>query len=369
MRLKNSIDSGFMDKFQVQRMSGDATMDAGEDAGAGEMQCRGCGCKLGSDILQSALALDTEIPPEDAAEIGGDDTARLVASTDFFSSPVDDPFLAGRITALHSASDIVASGAKVTEALANVVLPEGDPGAQRRTLSDFIAGARCEFDAMNASVVGGHTIVGPRMEVGFTVIGRPLGKSLIRKSNLRPGNQLYLTKPLGIGVLLAAQMRSMCPARDYETLISAMLERQHALAQVAVDVGIDAGTDVTGFGLAGHLIEMLSASDVAAVVELEDIPTLPGAIELIGQGVESSLAPDNLGSGSDVAVARSLTDAQHAKYRILFDPQTCGGLLLGAREDQQQRLVEQMCETGLPRPAHIGRVIDRDSGRKLLTIQ
>ncbi len=190
-----------------------------------------------------------------------------MASTDFFSSPVDDAFLAGRIAALHSASDIIASGAGPTEALANVVLPDGDRLTQQRTLRDFLQGARREFDAMGASVVGGHTIVGPRMEIGFTVIGRPLGQSLVRKQNLKSGDHLYLTKPLGIGVLLAAQMRSICPADAYTSLLEAMFQQQHAFARIAVDLGIDAGTDVTGFGLIGHLIEMLTTSNVAAVIQ------------------------------------------------------------------------------------------------------
>ncbi len=137
MRLKDTIDSRFIDKFRVESMVGDMN-GSGEDI----MQCRGCGCKLGSDVLESALASESNVKLEDAAEIGGDGPSKLVASTDFFSSPVDDAFLAGRIAALHSASDIIASGAQPTEALANVVLPDGDQLAQQRTLRDFLHGAR-----------------------------------------------------------------------------------------------------------------------------------------------------------------------------------------------------------------------------------
>ena len=173
MRLKEWIDGRFMDKFQTGA-------EMNESMAVEEMQCRGCGCKLGADVLESALS-DSDEELDDAAEIGGDCDFPLLASTDFFSSPFDDHFLSGRVAALHSASDIVASGALATEALANVVLPEGDRNSQKRALQDFLAGARLEFDAMGASVVGGHTIVGPRMEVGFTVIGKPLGKSLLRQ--------------------------------------------------------------------------------------------------------------------------------------------------------------------------------------------
>ena len=361
MRLKNTIDSGFMDKFRVEPM-------AGEMIGSGDtMQCRGCGCKLGSDVLESALSSESKIKLEDAAEIGGDGPLKLVASTDFFSSPVEDAFLAGRIAALHSASDIIASGAQPTEALANVVLPDGDRQTQQQTLRDFLLGSRREFDVMGASVVGGHTIVGPRMEIGFTVIGKPLGRSLIRKQNLKPGDHLYLTKPLGIGVLLAAQMRSMCPADAYTSLLAAMFQQQHAFAGIAVDLGIDAGTDVTGFGLIGHLIEMLTTSNVSAVIQLDDIPILPAAVELVEQGVESSLAPDNKKFESEVAVSEKVRE--RPQYEILFDPQTCGGLLLGVGDSVREPFLQAVDAMGLPTPTHIGRVMERTEGSRRLRIE
>lgn len=361
MRLKDSIDSGFIDKFRVVPME-DSMDGSGEDT----MQCRGCGCKLGSDVLESALAGASSIVLEDAAEIGGDTPTKLIASTDFFSSPVTDSFLAGRIAALHSASDIIASGAQPTEALANVVLPEGDRLAQQRTVRDFLQGANREFDAMGASVVGGHTIVGPRMEVGFTVIGRPWKQFLVRKCNLKPGDHLYLTKPLGIGVLLAAQMRSICPAEDYEALLEAMFQPQHGFIRAAVDLGIDAGTDVTGFGLVGHLVEMLTTSDVAAVIRLDNIPILPGAVEVVQQGVESSLAPDNRKFEKQVSASEAVRN--QAAYRILFDPQTCGGLLLGVNQSVEESFLQATAAIDLPTPVHIGVVIERAPNAPPLTI-
>ena len=177
MRLKDRIDSQFMEKYRPQAMMADDE----------PMQCRGCGCKLGSIDLESALTASSDIELEDAAQLGDSD---LVASTDFFTSPFQDAYLVGRIAALHSASDIICTGAAVSDALANVVLPEGDAATQAKTLRDFLAGARLEFAAMGGKVVGGHTIVGPRMEVGFTVIGKQIGSSLIRKRNLKVGDQL-----------------------------------------------------------------------------------------------------------------------------------------------------------------------------------
>ncbi len=359
MRLKNSIDTRFMEKFQP------STMAAQDNE---PMQCRGCGCKLGGELLESALAGEQgiQIKIEDAAEIGGQADHPLVASTDFFSNPMEDAFLSGRVAALHAASDIIASGAKPTDALANVVLPEGDGRTQQRVLRDFLAGAKLEFDCMGASIVGGHTIVGPRMEVGFTVIGKPIGRTLIRKKNLKPGDRLFLTKPLGIGILLAAHARSLCSAAHYQSLVEAMLLRQHELAQVAIDCEIDAGTDVTGFGLAGHLLEMLDASDLSAQIRLRDIGLLPGVRQSLDQGIESSLAPDNRRAQSKIAIDPALR--QSAPYKALFDPQTCGGLLLGVSGEKSDRMLDAFTRRQLPAPDCIGEVHARNDGEHPLAI-
>ena len=338
MAWKQHIDSRFMQMYRVPDVAGDSS---------DVMQCRGCGCKLGSDVLEEVLQSDSHstqrsggplVPPEqlDDAAVVQLAAGSVVASTDFFTSPVADPWLAGRISALHAASDLIAMGATVKAALANVVVPEGSPAGQRDALNDLMAGARLEFEAMGASIVGGHTIVGPRWESGFTVIGEPNSNGpLLRKNGLQSGDILYLTKPLGIGVLLAAHMRYQCHADAYGTLMKAILQRQHRMVAVAAEHGITAGTDVTGFGLIGHLVEMLSASLCAATVDLEKMPVLPGAPDAVNQGIESTLVPRNLHAECHVEIAA--TNRNSATYRILFDPQTCGGLLLGVKPELAKR--------------------------------
>lgn len=333
MRLKDRIDTKFMEKYAPQIMESD-----------GKMQCKGCGCKLGADVLDGAIDFadrtngpENAVELEDAAPIGDDDD-NLIASTDFFTSPVDDAYLSGRIAALHSASDIIASGARVTQAIANVVLPEGDTAAQGRMLRDFTAGAGEEFAAMGARVVGGHTIVGPRFEAGFTVIGKPLGASPLCKGNLKTGDLLVLTKPLGVGILFAAHMRSLCKAADYQRMLTTVLLRQNHVAEMAVSAEVTAGTDVTGFGLMGHLLEMLDASKANARLDLESIPILPGVESAIRKGIESSLAPQNL-----IASARVTSDRKaDPRYKALFDPQTCGGLLLGMSAERFEKLKSEI---------------------------
>lgn len=331
--LKNRIDSSFMEKFEPPAMG--QAMQA--------MQCRGCGCKLAADALGAAISgFDErlEITNDDAAEVGVRNGNPLLASTDFFTTPFDDAYLAGRITAIHSASDLIATGASVREALANVVIPEGDLQSQQRLLSDFMSGARREFQSLGAKIVGGHTIVGPRMEAGFTVIGPLLSGLKLAKSGLQEGDRLYLTKPLGSGVLLAAHMRSACAAEDYEQLLAWMLQNQSVLAQVAVDCQIAAATDVTGFGLAGHLLEMLHASRLAATIRVHDIPMLDAAKRAAAAGIESSLFPSNLGARSAMRVHDSLSNSP--EFRLLFDPQTCGGLLFGVPQSKEREFAERL---------------------------
>lgn len=349
--LKDHIDKKFIRMFEPRAME-----DVSEP-----MQCRGCGAKMGAIALKSAintaLCSDAnegagEIAIEDAVEIGSEAGRPLIASTDFFTSPFHDAFLNGRIAALHSASDIVATGARATKALAIVVLQEGDRPSQQRSLSDFLVGARHEFDAMGARIVGGHTIIGPRMEIGFTVVGQAYSQQLLQKSNLKPDDQLFLTKPLGIGALLAAHMRGRCQAIDHMRLIDAMLGKQHDFARIAIESGIVAATDVTGFGLAGHLLEMLSASKVAATLFLDAIPFLSGAVETVQAGIESSLIEENL--LAEERIDALATVRATPMFRLLFDPQTCGGFLFGCPGNLCQQFIRRIQENGLPEPYWIG---------------
>lgn len=365
--LKDYIDSSFMEKYDPVAMPEDTSQP---------MQCHGCGCKLEPQILNAALRLEKNdsvsrsaatIELEDAAQIGGKHASGLMASTDFFTNPFDDPYLFGRIAAVHAASDLLASGAKPTESLANVVVPEGGRKSQQSWLSDFLAGARREFERYDARIVGGHTIVGPRSEAGFTVIGHALTQNGLKKSALRPGDRLYLTKPLGIGVLLAAHMRAKCPGREFLQLVDLMLSPQEGYSRIACDIGLQAATDITGFGLFGHLLEMLEASRVKAIIECDNVPVLSAALELTAQGVESSLLAGNLSLSNRVAASDRLK--QSDRYRLLFDPQTCGGLLFGVPESLECEWLRQLQESDFVMPTRIGRVLPEVPNAEVPLIQ
>ncbi|RMF36680.1 MAG: selenide, water dikinase SelD [Planctomycetota bacterium] len=353
MRLKLKIDTRFMEKFDPGRL----VMAEGA-----AMSCRGCGCKVGAEPLRAALAAAPR-PIEDAALLESAGEHRLLASVDFFATPLADPFLAGRIAAVHACSDVLACGAQPHEVLAIAVVPEGNSLTQQRFLSDLLAGARHELERLGASIVGGHTIAGPRAEIGFSVVGRPMGTVLLTKSGLRIGDRLYLTKPLGVGVLLAAHMRAACRAEDFSALLRTMLDAQQPLIQATVRNELSAATDVTGFGLAGHLLEMLEASQVAAELDLGAIPLLSGVGSAVAAGIESTLAPANARNERAIDVEPAYRCSP--QFRALFDPQTCGGYLIGVPVDREDAWLAEVHGLGYT-PGRIGTVVacpDKASAR------
>lgn len=353
-RLKDWIDESFMEKYRPSPMQD-----------SDPMQCKGCGCKLPAAPLTEALQEDGEtFVAEDAASISAD--GKLVASTDFFSCPFDDPYVSGRIAAIHSASDIVASGACVTNAIANVVVPEGAARSQQAWLRQFMAGAKLEFSKMSATVVGGHTIVGPRAEAGFTVIGETHDMGC-NKNSLKAGDSLLLTKPLGTGVLMAAHMRGLCSAAAFDSLMQSMLTSQHEYVELIRKYAVQAVTDITGFGLVGHLLEMLDASRRTASIQLTRIPILSGAEELSRSGVQSSLLPDNLASAARAHAEEGVVS--DSRFNLLFDPQTCGGLLISLPTPELELFSNAARAAGLSPPTAIGSISDADHSSKPLSIK
>lgn len=358
MKLKQRIDQRFMEMYQQlpDRMSM-----------PDDMPCRGCGCKLAGDHLAQALPADDQRDDAAVLPFGVDSNTQssdpsILITTDFFSSPFPDAWLTGRVAAIHAASDLYAMGAQPFAAEAIVVLPDGDPATQRQMLSDFQAGAAREFDAMGVTITGGHTITGPRFEVGFTVLGRAAGDQLIRKQGLQPDDSLYLTQPLGSGVLMAALMRGRCRCSDYQRMIETMLTGSRVAAEIAVSCQLSCGTDVTGFGLLGHLQEMLT-EEVRAELSANAIPFLSGAEQAARQGITSSLLPSNR------CYLQGVDCPPGPLQDLLLDPQTCGGLLLAVPPQREDRFRQQFADHGLPIPARIGRVTVAEHHAPRITVQ
>ena len=344
-RLKDWIDRRFMAKYQDYRpLEMNASMQSERDA---TVYCGGCGCKTPAAVLHRVLdRLDNPKPEhviaglddrDDVGLIRPPDDAQTAITTDFFTAPIDDAWLFGRIAAENSLSDLYAKNIRPQAALAQVAIPHGNAERQSEYLYQVLHGALEALRPAGAPLVGGHTIETDEPLVGFTLVGAALPNSTIRKGGLQPGDQLLLTKPLGTGVLLAGRMEAQCEGDWFQELIRWMLVSNQAAAATAAKFGVVAMTDVTGFGLAGHLLEMLQASRCAARIGIDNIPALPGALDLIRQGIASSLAPGNRAAASAFRANTALLG--DPRTELLIDPQTSGGLLLGVPREAVDRVM------------------------------
>lgn len=332
---------------------------------APKMRCGGCGGKVGARVLAAALER-LPIPrdartlrgldhPDDAAVIDKNSAPVEILSVDFFEAFLDDPYLVGRIAAINALSDVWAMGAEPLGAMAMAGIPEGSESQQTELLYQLLAGGLRELTTSGATLWGGHTIELHGLTIGYSVAGKLDGREPFTKGNLRAGDRLILTKPLGTAMLLAAHRQCLCRARWMDALIKTMLCSNAAAAKIARDFDVGAVTDVTGFGLAGHLAEMLRASGVSARLSLEKIPLLEGFAELNSTGVRSSLDTANRDAVPELRWASDQL-ATHPASDALFDPQTSGGLLIGIAADRAEALLAQLRKS-CPEAAIIGEVV------------
>jgi len=355
--LKDWIDRRFVRHFQV--LGRDDAVTPGFVAAsmpAGEMLCGGCAAKVGESALMRALGrLDpTTHPavilgltqPDDAAAVETERGEIVAATVDSFRAFADDPYLVGRVAAVNAVSDLWAKGVAPRFALAQVTVPDGQSNdAQEEILYQVMAGARAALDADAVTLVGGHTTTGLQLVVGFAIWGlAPSAHALIRIGGLVPGHHLVLTKALGTGVLLQADMRGLARGEWIEAAYTSMLRSNRHAARAAGPLRPSAATDVTGFGLAGHLGSMLRASKTSAVLDLDAIPALPGALSLLGRGVRSTAHLENAKARRAMWVDEAA--ARRPTLDLLFDPQTSGGLLLGITPGRREALLQALRAAG-----------------------
>ncbi|MSO80652.1 MAG: selenide, water dikinase SelD [Alphaproteobacteria bacterium] len=372
-RLKDWIDRRWMRRYQQLPAMGGGTR-AGGEAALAQMRCGGCGAKISASVLRRALArlpaqaradvfagLDA---PDDAAIIAPPPPGEvLVQTVDQFRAFVDDPYLFGRIAALHCLADIWAMGARPRTALATVVLPDGPAAKQEEDLAALLGGAAAALAEAGAVLVGGHTGEGAELAFGLAVTGHAAPDRLLRKGGLVPGDAIVLTKPLGTGIVLAADMRARAEAAWVKATMDSMLRPVGPAAAVLAAHGVRAATDVTGFGLAGHLGEMLSASGVDAVLDLAALPALPGSRALLREGIESTLATANR-----AAMYETTGDLTAPGAALLVDPQTSGGLIAGVPFDRAPACLAALHAAGDPYAAVIGRVVARSGMMPCITM-
>ena len=360
-RLKDRIDEKFMRQFRDARPMPEAPPQARADGvDAIAPLCGGCGAKLGAGALRAALPVSA---PHPGIEAGiGDDAAilqtggaRQVIATDHLRALVADPWLMARIAATHALGDIWAMGAHPQAALASVTLPQMSPALQARSLQAIMDGARDVLDPAGATIVGGHSSMGAEMQIGFTLTGLLDGRAT-QKTGARPGDVLILVKPLGTGVIMAAEMRWAAPGAVVAAACAMMTMSQAAAARLLAPHA-HAMTDVTGFGLAGHLHEMVEPDGLSVALMLDAIPLLDGAEALAAQGHASDLAQENRR-----ALGAVLDAPATARAALLVDPQTAGGLLAAVPPGQVEELLAQLRAAGYP-AARIGQITEAPGPR------
>jgi selenide, water dikinase len=384
-RWKDWIDRRFMRRFNslpsmrpaaIASSSPVADKDTLKELSAIAMRCGGCGAKVGATVLSRALGSITPAErddiviglhsPDDAAvvETGGDKLS--LQTVDYFRTFIDDPYLFGKIAANHALGDIYAMGGEPQSALAIATVPYGLEAKVEADLAAMLAGANEVLRAADCALVGGHSSEGAELAFGFAVNGLVPRAAVLRKQGLRPGDALILTKPIGTGTLLAADMRGQAKARWVMGAIAQMLQSSGAAAAILRRHRAHAATDITGFGLIGHLVEMVRASDVDITLCIARVPLLAGARETLARGILSSLQPQNLRLRR--AIRNQETAAIHPLYPLLFDPQTAGGLLAGVPLGNAQLCVAELVAAGYGAASVIGSVSVRSNSLEPITI-
>ncbi|MBV8594494.1 MAG: selenide, water dikinase SelD [Caulobacteraceae bacterium] len=326
----------------------------------------GCGCKLSPAVLRDILAgmpaaanfpdllVGTETA-DDAAVWRLNDDQALVATTDFFMPIVDDPRDFGRIAATNALSDIYAMGGRPILALAVAGMPVAKLPAE--TIRAILGGGAEACAAAGVPVVGGHSIDSLEPIYGLVALGLVHPNRLTRNSTGRPGDLLILTKPLGVGVLSAAFRQDRLPEEAYAVLVDSTTRLNSAGPEIAALAGVHAMTDVTGFGLLGHGLEMARGAKLAIDIGAEAPAILPGAEALARAGVRTGAAVRNWESFGD---AVHLDDDVEAWRRdLLCDPQTSGGLLIAVAREEAARVLELAAAHGADARA-VGRMIEGD---------
>jgi len=373
-RWKDWIDRRFIEKFNdlpdmddeenTVLPAGLATAEVVKEISAIAMRCGGCGAKVGATVLSRALNTLKPAPrndvliglhePDDAAVVEVPPGKVMVHTVDYFRSMVDDPYIFGKIAANHSLGDIFAMGGDPQTALAVATVPFGIESKVEDTLTQMMSGAMEILNDTNCSLVGGHTSEGPELSLGFAVNGLIDKDKIMRKGGLRPGDKLIVTKPIGTGTLFAADMRHKAKGRWIASALDHMVMSNRLGAQCLVEHGSRAATDITGFGLLGHLVEMVRASDVDVELLLDAVPMMDGAEDTVRAGIVSSLQPQN------VRLRRAVANLEEAgkdpRYPLIFDPQTAGGLLASLPADRADECVAKLIELGYGRTMIVGEV-------------
>jgi selenide,water dikinase len=332
----------------------------------------GCGCKIApgvlSDILKGTTALP--VPPEllvgietadDAAVYQLNDEQALIATTDFFMPIVDDPFDFGRIAATNAISDVYAMGGTPIMALALVGMPINVLSTQ--TIGRILEGGASVCKAAGIPIAGGHTIDSVEPIYGLVALGLVHPKHVKRNADARPGDVLVLGKPLGVGILSAALKKETLSPEGYAQMIEVTTRLNTPGPELARLPGVHALTDITGFGLAGHALELARGAKVAITLDWAKVPLLPGVVDLARAGCVTGASGRNwAGYGAEVGLPAGFDPVHQA---LLSDPQTSGGLLVSCEPGAVDAVLATFARHGFGQAAVVGQVTPAGSGPRL----
>jgi selenide,water dikinase len=383
-KLKNYIDKKFMNLFhQLPHMDMNKVVNTplpntfqqllkNEDRLAFNSRCGGCGGKISADILKSVIG---SLEPysqlgvvmglkskEDAAVFTPPANSQIVQSLDHIKTCISDPYLFAQISTLHALSDLFAMNAQPHSALALVQLPNALAAIQRRDMQQIMQGALIVLNQHECELTGGHSSEDTDLQLGFCVNGTTQSV-LSNKSGAQLGQVIIITKALGTGVILAAHMQGKAKGEYSEAAIISMLQSNVEAAKILNQYDLGSLTDVTGFGLTGHLLDIIRSSNeannqsaIAAEISLEQLPALEGSLVLFKRGFSSTLQQKNQQAERFIGNASQYKDNQI--YPLLFDPQTSGGLLATLPTEQAEACLQELVKAGIPDVAIMGRIIE-----------
>lgn len=370
--LKNWIDNAFVRKYaelpvvtpNVNIADGLLNAEDTEQLRNHALRCAGCGAKVAGNLLDDVLqelpvhqqpeVIIPESRVEDASRIRLDNNRVLLQSVDQVTAFIDDPFLFAKIATNHCLSDIYAMGSQAHSALAMVGLPFASKPIQKSQLRELMLGCSEALLENDCALIGGHSAETNQLSFGLCVNGFADEGQLLTKHGMRAGDILILTKPLGTGTLLAADMRCKARHRWIQAALTHMLQSNQQAAACLLKNQASACTDVTGFGLAGHLLEMLEVNCVEVEIELHLLPVIDGALECLQAGIVSSLHDDNKSNARTVFNIEAFQNDHY--FDLLFDPQTSGGLLASVAPEQLADILQQLHAAGYSQASAIGRV-------------
>ncbi|HVP91141.1 MAG TPA: selenide, water dikinase SelD [Terriglobales bacterium] len=353
--------------------SGEREKDAPENVALTALvENAGCASKIGQADLKRALAglprtrdrrvLVSSDTCDDAGVFRLDARTALVQSVDVFTPVVDDPYVFGQIAAANSVSDIYAMGGRPLTALSIIAFPIDR--LSPRVMNRMLQGGADKLREAGTALLGGHSIKDSEIKFGFAVTGLVRPDRMTVNSKARPGDVLVLTKPIGTGTLSFARQIGRAPKKGLEEAERSMTELNRAAAEAMTAARVTTATDITGFGLAGHLSEMAAQSGVQVEVYAESIPVFAGVMGLIRDGVISGAVERNRDSAGRF-VKRAKGVGQELET-LLYDPQTSGGLLIAVRPSRAESLLAALKKKGVGAAAVIGRVTGRGPARIVL---